>query len=1584
MTAQLRYAAPWPVLVQSTQYLNKARGSLEDYLRAPRDEVLLQQAMDELRQWEDALAELPEICLLIQAMRAALQLEAEGWPTSTKLMETVALGFLILEIYVAQLTAGQPRTPWTLWPCSNQLRLLIGKKTIPASEYYAKTTITPLQTEEPPATMLQTESARKTAHRLRAAFQAALLIWLKHKDADQGLSALIRLTQQLREQSREAHARAFWWIVKSYLEGLQAQAIADDEQAKHLLSQIEQQVRRQAGQDEVEFVIALPHELEAMLLFCIGQRQFSYSGSESIDQAFALSDLLPSQAQINDQIRMTQLISQRAAQVQLLTQLQADVDDLLYRFTRHGDADSSAEFASWHADLHRVAMLCGFIGYEDNQAALTVLAAGPFRTADAYRIELALLKDKMVEALADLALVQPKEPVLPDETVMQDVDELLAAADSEEIIISMPQDYPEAAQPEPVKEGDPSLARVEHALVPKPVTDPQILLPAIRAEDADEEILAIFIEEAEEILANLRQDYAHWRDTDDSEARVKVRRAFHTLKGSGRMAGAGLIAEFAWAHENLLNRLLEQSLTDQQAVLELIGSAIELMPELIAQLKGQTQDSIDSRLTDLLARVQLLAPLPIKTKAGMPSVEQPRTQPPSAPPKSPEQPVPCMEAELYAIFTQECKSHVRVLEQLFISQQRKGIPDQQQLQRALHTLTGSASTVGAQSIALLAQQLEQLVKLLDVSAIMADHELLALFQSSTQAITAELDRLGDARLPALDHGQLLTRLQQALTRMRTHHQALEPKPDKGDSANPVDDFLLGVFLDEAAELLSNLEAALHQWRHKPSDLGQADAWLRELHTLKGGARMVGLQPIAELAHECENLLKQIRDEKRGIDDAGFELLLRTLDQFTLMLEQARQGQVVTCDQSLLPAMSGCRMELPAMGITSAAAPDEPETVGELRQVPASETILFRAQDPQAHQIVQVEPISTESGVGAKTTAESSTSAIRISALLLDMLLNHAGEMSIYHGQLEQQIGSWAEHLNEFDRTVTRLHRQLRELELETEAQILYRYEQTHHKTAREGFDPLEFDQYTHVQQLSRTISESVSDLSSLRELFGLLQSETENLLQQQAQVNAELRNKLTHARMVPFSSQAARFDRIVWQTAQTLGKSVELVMQGGDEEIDRKVLEHMVNPIEHMLRNAVSHGLEAGDERRRLGKPELGRIQLRVRREGAQVVIEVADDGAGLDLAAIRRKATERGLLPAGIRISDQDLAQFILEPGFSTASHVTQIAGRGVGLDVVDAQIKHLGGSLSIESQPGVGSCFKARLPYSLAMGQVLLVRAAHETYAVPVGTVNAVIRLSEAQTQDYQRGILTSISYDGEDYNLRLFADLIALPVQPKAGTHGLPLLLVRSGDQRWALVVDKVLGRREIMVKPSGPQLQSLRGITGVTILNDSQVVLIIDPIALMRNFALHRQTTLEAKQENRVAKVMVVDDSITVRRVSTRLLERYGLEVITARDGMEAISLLQQTQPDLMLLDVEMPRMDGYELAQYIRSNALLRHLPIIMITSRMGDKHRERALTLGVNEYLGKPYQEAELLQKICRLLNQAGKSIAELQDVAIA
>ena len=584
--------------------------------------------------------------------------------------------------------------------------------------------------------------------------------------------------------------------------------------------------------------------------------------------------------------------------------------------------------------------------------------------------------------------------------------------------------------------------------------------------------------------------------------------------------------------------------------------------------------------------------------------------------------------------------------------------------------------------------------------------------------------------------------------------------------------------------------------------------------------------------------------------------------------------------------------------------------------------------------------------------------------------------SVGPGVAEQQVNSLEFNLKELNQTVGRLRRQLRELEIETEAQILYRHQkQSVPGTPAEDsdFDPLELDRYTRVQQLSRSLTESVSDLTSLHELLDEQRRETESLLLQQGRLNTEVQESLMRTRMVPLSAYANRLRRIVRQTADALGKPATLTLVGADEELDRNVLERMITPLEHMLRNAVNHGLEPPAERARRGKPAEGEVRLAMRREGSQVVVEVSDDGAGLDLERIRRRALERGLLSADANVGEQDLMQFILEPGFSTMQEVTQIAGRGVGLDVVDAEIKQLGGALAIDSKPGEGTQFVVRLPYTLAISQALLVDVGEETYSIPLGGVEGVVRLSPQDSCAFLKGELKEYEYGGDLWRLQPLAGLVgAEPAARAEDEQDYALLLVRSGDIQRAVVVDRLRGSREIVVKSSGPQIASVRGIAGATILGDGRVVMILDLGALIRLGALRPSAEPAAAkpvaQPASLATVMVVDDSITVRRVTRRLLERQGMRVLAARDGVEALTLLQDNRPDVMLLDIEMPRMDGFELASHIRNDDELAELPIIMITSRVGEKHRSRAMEIGVDEYLGKPYQEQDLLDKINALI----------------
>jgi chemosensory pili system protein ChpA (sensor histidine kinase/response regulator) len=494
----------------------------------------------------------------------------------------------------------------------------------------------------------------------------------------------------------------------------------------------------------------------------------------------------------------------------------------------------------------------------------------------------------------------------------------------------------------------------------------------------------------------------------------------------------------------------------------------------------------------------------------------------------------------------------------------------------------------------------------------------------------------------------------------------------------------------------------------------------------------------------------------------------------------------------------------------------------------------------------------------------------------------------------------------------------------------------------------------------------VSDVASIEGLLANLNREGQNLLQQQGRVVADLQNGLMRTRMVPFERHTQRLTRLVRQVAQETGKRVELTVEGASGELDRQVLERMLPPFEHMLRNAVVHGIEAPDQRRVRGKPETGNITVRLQREGAEVVIVVEDDGAGLNIPAIRDKAHQLGLLPPGQDLTDEESLQLILEPGFSTADRLTQAAGRGVGMDVVATEVKKLGGGLYIESIAGHGARFTIRLPFTLAITQALVVRVHDEFYALPVATVEGVARLPRSEIERHLAEDQPSFEYGGQSYRFQYLGVFLGSgpSVLPETDT-ALPVVLVRAGEHSTALVTDELVGSREIVVKSVGPQVASVRGISGATILGDGRIVIILDMGALVRSEWRGRavDASVRPTRDDRIF-VLVVDDSITVRRVTQRLLERNGMRVMTAKDGVDAMALLQEHVPDMILLDIEMPRMDGYEVASQVRNDPRLVDVPIIMITSRVGEKHRARAIEIGVDDYLGKPYQESQLLDAI--------------------
>jgi chemosensory pili system protein ChpA (sensor histidine kinase/response regulator) len=650
-----------------------------------------------------------------------------------------------------------------------------------------------------------------------------------------------------------------------------------------------------------------------------------------------------------------------------------------------------------------------------------------------------------------------------------------------------------------------------------------------------------------------------------------------------------------------------------------------------------------------------------------------------------------------------------------------------------------------------------------------------------------------------------------------------------------------------------------------------------------------------------------------------------------------------------------------------AAADLAESVDARRSLSVSQPASTAASEES---IASLELSSAPVLPGRESAPVERVEMARVDADLLDTMLNNAGEVSIFRARIDQQVNSIDFNLAELARTVTRLKEQLRGLEMETEAQVLNRHQDA--EPRRSDFDPLELDRYSALQQYSRALAETSGDVASIQGLLETLTREAQNLLTQQSRVITELQNGLMRTRMVPFQRHVQRLTRLVRQAANDTGKRAELVVQGAAAELDRQMLERMVPPLEHMLRNAVVHGIETPERRTAAGKPDVGRISISLERDGAEVVIVVADDGAGISVKLIREKAVALGLTDSHAKLTDEESLQLILEPGFSTAGHLTQAAGRGVGMDVVATEVKRLGGGLFIDTTHGKGSRFTIRLPFTLAISQALIVRVAEEAYALPLATVEGVVRLPRNIVARHLGKDAPLFEYGGQKYRFQQLGSFVGLGATRLPESEvSISVVLIRAGEHSTALVTDELVGSREIVVKSLGPQISGIRGIAGATILGDGRIVIILDMGSLVRSEWRARPTeTVVLDQRDRRTFALVVDDSITVRRVTQRLLERNGMRVLTAKDGVDAVSLLQEHLPDVILLDIEMPRMDGYEVAAHVRNDPRLKNIPIVMITSRVSEKHRARAIELGVDDYLGKPYQESQLLDAIEPLVNR--------------
>jgi len=1180
----------------------------------------------------------------------------------------------------------------------------------------------------------------------------------------------------------------------------------------------------------------------------------------------------------------------------------------------------------------------------------------------------------------------------------------------------------------------------------------------------DPQLLELFIEEAKEEIASVSSNFPLWEQNPmDLDALVKMRRSFHTLKGSGRMVGARLIGEFAWSLENLLNRLIDKTLSRTPGLITLMRSGVAMLPQLVEQL--ETGRPAQPPVEDIMARAYALADGRQADQNFVPPTAEDLGETATsfgsavfgtpAVSASPATPVPAekkpgMDPVLHEIYSKETANHVAEIRSYLLKRSGQIGPHElpESVYRAIHTLSGSSKMAEARHGIRITEPLNHYMrKVFDSGRGLPDAGLVLLADAVT-AIENVVSHIDESTIFFAEQPKLLERLRQleseldiSLARAAddaslsalvpaiseppadlapvTPVTPVAPVPVAPEPVAPVapvasvpvapvpvapaptapspvdagnveafDHEIANIYSEEATELLEGAQASLNAWNKDRKSKEPVAELQRQLHTLKGGARMAGITAMGDLSHELETLVIQIDSGAVVVGDGAYAILQTSLDELARMRDTVSGGslpenavalvaQIRALTTSKTPGVLAPPPSVapqpaqpaPAVPPAQAAAPapaPAPPALAEVREL-REESVLGMSGE---YSVASLELSSAPILPGRESAPAERTEMARVDAELLDVMLNNAGEVSIFRARLGQQVNSIDFNLAELARTVTRLKEQLRGLEIETEAQVLNRHR--NEEPRRDDFDPLELDRYSALQQFSRALAETSNDVGSIQGLLETLTREAQNLLTQQARVITDLQNSLMRTRMVPFQRHVQRLTRLVRQAANDTGKRAELVVQGASAELDRQVLERMVPPLEHMLRNAVVHGIEPPDARVAAGKSDIGHITVSLARDGAEVVIVVADDGSGINVKLIREKAVSLGLADPQAKLTDEEAMQLILEPGFSTAGLVTQAAGRGVGMDVVATEVKKLGGGLFIESTLGEGSRFTIRLPFTLAISQALIVRVGEEVYALPMPTVEGVVRLPRNIVARHSGKDAPLFEYGGQKYRFQHLGSFVGIGATSlPEGDVSMSVVLIRAGEHSTALVTDELVGSREIVVKNLGPQISAIRGIAGATILGDGRIVVILDMGALVRSEWRARPSEMPLLEtRDRRTFALVVDDSITVRRVTQRLLERNGMRVLTAKDGVEAVSLLQENLPDIILLDIEMPRMDGYEVAAHVRNDPRLKDIPIVMITSRVSEKHRARAIELGVDDYLGKPYQENQLLDAIEPLVNR--------------
>jgi len=941
--------------------------------------------------------------------------------------------------------------------------------------------------------------------------------------------------------------------------------------------------------------------------------------------------------------------------------------------------------------------------------------------------------------------------------------------------------------------------------------------------------------------------------------------------------------------------------------------------------------------------------------------------------------------------------------------------------RYAHTIKGAASMVGLAGLSHIAYYVEEALEEIAAGQLPLNDETAALLRKTITQIEGYLDALLSGTLRERPLLAEVTRTYRRLRGLPEEEDEAAVEEVLAEAAPPpalaaeeeerptppptvevahyeeVSPELIEAFSLEAEDHLRNISTLLSSLDKQPEHKELLQDIRRSVHTLKGAAGAVGLRAIAQLAHRMEDLLGLLYDGSLAVDMDIMDLLFASADA----LEDLAGGEVEEeTTQGTLQDLSARYSTLLGQVPSAEKLARKVEPLGEEKIIDLAELALRPSE--------AVEPETPEKVKVPRKPGE----VVRVPLERLDELIRLVSELAISRTVFEQRMADFGREAEELQFSSERLQRVSSNLEIQYEVSALGGRlalspvdqvgnpstglpstglgagPSTELRTGRtglaqeatlntHGFDDLEFDRYTEFHLLTRELAETASDIRTVGNALGTLIGDFDSILNRQGRLSSEIQDKLMRVRMVPLATLATRLHRAVRVLAREQDKLVDLVLEGEDIELDKTVLEEMADPLLHLLRNAVDHGIEPPALRQVMGKPERGLIRLRAYHEGNQIVIQVSDDGAGLEPQILRSSAISRGYVSEADapQLSDEELYSLVFLPGFSTAGEVSEVSGRGVGLDIVKTNVHKLKGTVTLDSTPGQGVTFTIRLPMTLAVTRALLVKAHNETFAIPLGAVTQFLRLEREEIE--RVGQEPVVRVGGQVYPMLRLGQVLNLKQPADETVQRLPVLILDIGAKQIALVVDQFLTGREIVIKSLGNHLRRVHGVTGATLMGDGSVVLILNPADLV----------VEAPQEARAwtpfqppaarareaLTVMIVDDSVSVRRVVSNLIKSAGWQPMAAKDGLEALEIIQSSAqpPDLILVDIEMPRMDGYELMTTLRAQEAYRNIPLVILTSRAGEKHRRKARELGASEYIVKPYQDQTLLNIIRQLVRES-------------